>query len=440
MAGAILHEDPMRAQTSATGLLRHLDSIAPDKRTPFERHLVDSEELMADLRAFANCEVAVCLWQGGGAYRRLFQFLALRFLLAPDQVIDCERAHARWNWLCESMRGVRLPYMNATLRLTQHLETNGNEFPPHERLHQHFAQEANALRVARAEIHANEEIAPGLREQCVHLERFNMRPVDIPLLGGAPGLMDAHAPLRSDFDETSSVYLRNTFVPRFFYHAPALGDGGTWIFVLENKVLAGREARHATDAQTRPMVICFFEKAPGAADELVVSRTDKEFAGMATKVITPAELALHLGFVPPLDAGRSALETESLVERAWLGIPRTRYTHRHLVEADDLHTYLLTDPVDAEEAFWTGVPLGEHTKYAISRRLEIEHGWDRARLWRCTLAQLRTAFTHGVAPWDLGAAPPPVAPVAPAVAKGRGRAKGKAPPGRKGRGRGKGRH
>ena len=177
MAGAVLHEDPMRAKTSAIGLLRHLDSIAPDKRTPFERHLVDSEELMSDLRAFANCEVAVCLWQGGGAYRRLFQFLALRFLLAPDQVIDCERAHARWNWLCESMRGVRLPYMNATLRLTQHLETNGNEFPPHERLHQHLAQEANALRVARAEIHANEEIAPGLREQCVHLEapRFAFR-------------------------------------------------------------------------------------------------------------------------------------------------------------------------------------------------------------------------------------------------------------------------
>ena len=172
---------------------------------------------------------------------------------------------------------------------------------------------------------------------------------------------------------------------------------------------------------------------------------------MSTKVITPAELALHLGFAPPVDLARSAQETESLVERAWLGTPRTRYTHRHMIEADDLHTYLLTDPVDAEEAFWSDMPLVEHTKYAIARRLEIDHGWDRARLWRCSLPQLRTAVTQGVAPWDLGAAPVPAVPAAakgrgrgapgpavPAVAKGRGRGAHRraAPAVAKGRGRG----
>ena len=92
-------------------------------------HLADSEELMPDLGSFANREVAVCLWQGGGAYRRLFKFLAMRFLLAPDQVLDCERVHARWIWLCDGTKGVRLPHMDATLRLTQHLETNGGRAP-----------------------------------------------------------------------------------------------------------------------------------------------------------------------------------------------------------------------------------------------------------------------------------------------------------------------
>ena len=453
MAGALLHEDPVRAQASATRLLQHLDSIAPGKRTPFESHIADSEELMSEIASFANLEVAVCLWQGGGAYRRVFKFLAMRFLLAPDQVLDCERVHARWNWLCDGMKGVRLPHMNAKLRLTQYLESNGNEFPHMDALHRHLTQEADGLRAARAEAHANEEIAPGLREQSVHLERFNLRAVDIPLLGGDPGLVDVPAPMRSDFDETSSVYLRNTFVPRFFYTAPALGGGCTWFFVLENKVLAGREARHATDAQTRPLVVCFFEKAPGAEDELVVRRTDRDVAGMSTKVITPAELALHLGFAPPVDPDRNAQETESLVERAWLDIPRTRYTPGHMIEADDMHTYLLTDPVDAEEAFWNDMPLVEHTKYAIARRLEVDHGWDRARLWRCSLPQLRTAMAQGVAPWDLGAAPVPAVPAAakgrgrgapgpavPAVAKGRGRGRGAprpvAPAVAKGRGRG----
>ena len=230
MAGALLHVDPVRAQTHAARLLLHLDSIAPDKRTPFESHIADSEELMSEIEAFANREVAVCLWQGGGAYRRLFKFLAMRFLLAPDQVLDCERVHARWNWLCDGMKGVRLPHLNAKLRLTQYLESNGSEFPSYEVLHPKLTQEADGVRVARAEAHANEEIAPGLREQSVHMERFNLRSVDIPLLGGDPGLSDAPAPLRSDFDEASSVYLRNTFVPRFFFSVPVKSKlrGAVW--------------------------------------------------------------------------------------------------------------------------------------------------------------------------------------------------------------------
>ncbi len=104
--------------------------------------------------------------------------------------------------------------------------------------------------------------------------------------------------------------------------------------------------------------------------------------GMVTKELTPAELALHLGFALPMDADRSALGTESLVEAAWLGLQRVRYVHEHLAGAPDFHTYKLTEPQNAEDAFWCDTPLAEHTKYSIARHLERTHGWPRERLWR----------------------------------------------------------
>ena len=77
LAGATLHRDPGVAQVSALRLHRHLDSVAPDKQTPFERHLAENETLRANLQDFGHREHAVCLWQGSGAYKALFQFLAL---------------------------------------------------------------------------------------------------------------------------------------------------------------------------------------------------------------------------------------------------------------------------------------------------------------------------------------------------------------------------
>ena len=42
--------------------------------------------------------------------------------------------------------------------------------------------------------------------------------------------------LRIDFQQASSVYLRNTFVPFSFYHMPTLRNRDTYVFVLENKI------------------------------------------------------------------------------------------------------------------------------------------------------------------------------------------------------------
>ena len=174
--------------------------------------------------------------------------------------------------------------------------------------------------------------------------------------------------------------------------------------------------------------------------------------GMTTMAITPAELALHLGFQLPPDPDRNALASESLAEAAWLAVPRIRFCHEQMAGLEDMHTYILTEGRSAEEAFWNDMDLEQHTKYAIARHLEIDHGWSRARLWNRSTADLRAAVNLGVAPWDQAA--PPAAPPAEGVpgglpadgapgGRGGGRARGRgvvAPaPGRAPGGRGRGR-
>ena len=91
------------------------------------------------------------------------------------------------------------------------------------------------------------------------------------------------------------MYLRNTFVPFYFYHMQTLRDRDTYVFVLENKTLAGREFRDGNDAQARPLVVCFFRPDHDAVDQLVVTRMDRGSSGMKAMNVTPAELALRLG-------------------------------------------------------------------------------------------------------------------------------------------------
>ena len=163
-AGAVLSSDALQAQTAAQGLLAHLDTTAPRKRTAFERHLADTPALMANLTDFANRVPAVCVWQGRQAFKPLFQFLALRFLLAPGQVLDCERVHARWQWLSEAKRNLRMPLLNSWLRTAQYLETHSGLLPAPRALAEHLDAANRARNAALAEVAARDDVAPGLRQ------------------------------------------------------------------------------------------------------------------------------------------------------------------------------------------------------------------------------------------------------------------------------------
>ena len=106
--------------------------------------------------------------------------------------------------------------MNAYLRLTSYLEGHKQEFPNYDDIRLALMREADAVKEATARANANADIAPGFKEGLQYLARFNLRAADLLLFvvdDPLPGVSDAPQQRRSDFQQTSSVYLRNTFAP-----------------------------------------------------------------------------------------------------------------------------------------------------------------------------------------------------------------------------------
>ena len=133
LAAKILSKDKFLARDSACALVRHLATTRPNNRTPFEQHLFNSEELYLSLENFSKADPPVLVWHDQGRYETLFKFLAPRFLLAPDHVLDAERIHSRWQWSCSQKHAQKLQTLNASLRMMHRVEHN-QVMPIHEEL------------------------------------------------------------------------------------------------------------------------------------------------------------------------------------------------------------------------------------------------------------------------------------------------------------------
>ena len=399
LTATLLSSDAATAQAGAQTLLRQLLTVAPGRQSSFERSVSDNVTLMANLQAFANVTPATCLWKNHGAYKPLFRFLALRFLLSPDQVLDCERFHARWQWLCATKRALRLKSLNASLRLTWHLEQNLGRFPPHKDLAAYLHNEKARLRGIYRQLDIEDAVAPVFRPDVPFLERFNLRSADLHLLHEHAAPFLAMTTLRAEYRATASVYLRNVCGDKVFISYPGVAPD-TFVYILDNKTLAGREPRDALDAHSRPLVLSFFQKVPGPMDDMIiVERCDKSFAGMSTKTLTCAELLMTLGYALPVDPARSAAGTEDMLEDAHDHVQRLLWRHElYIAPGVDVHTYVLPEPKDTEDVFFDSAAPADHTKFVLARALERTHGWNRKRLWNKKVAELRDAMATGVCP------------------------------------------
>ena len=104
----------------------------------------------------------VLLWKGHGKFEVLFKFVAPRFLLAPDHVLDAERIHARWQWLCDKKKALKLMTLNASLRLQHYIENN-QSLPSFEALLPHLQAERDNHTITMEALVADEDVAVGWR-------------------------------------------------------------------------------------------------------------------------------------------------------------------------------------------------------------------------------------------------------------------------------------
>ena len=140
MAANILSNDAKVAQGAARTLAKHLASIKPGNRTDFEEHVFSQKSWWKPLEEFAHADPPTLLWHSRGKYEALFKFLAPRFLLAPDSVLDAERVHAMWQWICMNKMSLKLHTLNACLFLMHYMEHN-QTFPNDEKLFEHLEAE-----------------------------------------------------------------------------------------------------------------------------------------------------------------------------------------------------------------------------------------------------------------------------------------------------------
>ena len=124
-------------------------------------------------------------------------------------------------------------------------------------------------------------------------------------------------------------------------------------------------------------MLSFFERAPGAHDEIIVRRVDTSTSGLKVHAMTVDELVLHLGYVLPMDPDRSAAQSEELLTQFCFGIAIRILEYESVPDDPDIFTYKLSNAQDTDDAFWESRPLATHTRFAVVRKLESDYGWDR---------------------------------------------------------------
>ena len=419
LTAKLLASDSDIAQEAAKALVRQLVTTRPSNRTQFEKHLLETPCLWKDLEDFSQAEPPTLLWRNNGQFETLFRFLAPRFLLCPDHVLDAERIHARWQWACTIKRGIKMHTLNACLRLTHYLENN-QAFPSHEDLWEHLLAEGAQHRMSLEAIEDEGEIAMGWRSEFVFRERLGLSGSDIRLVGEAAPPPAVPLAGGTAFQVAWRNYVKTVFKKGFMYKLSLCPS--VIIYVSENKTLAGREDReYEGEASGRKVAFVFFEAAPGPGG--LVQRVNRETLALTPELLTIAELLQTCGFTLPPDPDRSAATAELLMEAHYQNLEVQRFVCTVEPGAPQVHMYSLDEGENAEAVLAVELPPEHRTKMVLARCLQrqvaLGAGETLQAAWSTTLTNLQ------------GRAAPflPVPPVPPAGRGGgrggRGRARGR---------------
>ena len=203
---------------------------------------------------------------------------------------------------------------------------------------------------------------------------------------------DAANPSNRTFEVAWSNYVRWTFQKGQIYAFDTLRPG-MFLYIAENKSLAGREGRAEGDAIGRLLTAAWFEQREEADEGCVIRRVDRTSKGLTTMLLTLAELLHAAGEpYPPLGAEATAREKEFAMEAKFPEVPRRCFESTHLWEEDDPWTFRLASPAPAERKYLQETPLDKLNNMALARLLEILKGTDRRASFAHTKSELFAAI------------------------------------------------
>ena len=167
-------------------------------------------------------------------------------------MLDAERIHARWQWLCNLKRAMQVQTLNATLRIMHHLENN-QTFPDIEDLLGHLEDERLQHKLAM-EVADDDDVALGWKSEFLYRERFNLSAFDRDLVAGDAVAPVVPAPVGGPFALAWRNYMKSVFQKGFMYRVSC--NPSVVLYVAENKTLAGKEDRaHEGEAMGRNLVL-----------------------------------------------------------------------------------------------------------------------------------------------------------------------------------------
>ena len=405
LAGAVLSPDAASAQRAARELHDKLIRTDAAARTTFEKAFVEDGRLEM-LAAFADRPAPVVLWRGDGRYAALFRWLAVRFLGNPDHVLQCESVHAQWQWIEAIAHNIKMKQLNAQLLVRAWLQHH-HDLPSHDELGPHINDVQEDARRRYAIVAAGGAVAAGHRAEHLYLERFNLTAADVVLLGARRHARGTETTATSAYRN----YLMRVFSPGSFYSVVGLRPS-LWFFVMQNKVLAGRDQEWA-DAMGRPLSVVYFEKDEGEADAPIVRRCDGDGTSLEPTAATLAELIRTMGYAAPVASDASVQETEDAFVNGWLAHEPLRWRHERAIGHADVWAHALGDPTPAERHYLQSTHPSEMTKMGCARYLELFEGANREDMWRRLDKEALEAA--------VGVPPEPAA-----VGRGRGRGRGRA--------------
>ena len=332
----------------------------------------------------------------------------------------------------EMKRSTKFKMVNAILKLGVELSEQGC-FPDDDVLRPYIRRVREALSTELRQLAQANEIAPGMRADWVYRQRFNMTLNDAELLrnrGVAPDRT------KRDFESSRGVYLQNLFQPLKMYRFASIGDS-PFVFIVENKTFAGREAKPPGQELGRTMSLAFFHMVGIEANGVQLAPLALTTTGaLDLKSLSVSHLVRSCGMhLPdPAPPGATPRDIELLYEQALLSkeLVVYRVSERLPTTTDEVSwLFCVNEPVDAEDYFVERTAPEELTKTALSRIINRRDGLPWKRLFHYTRTELHAMLVP--LPPPVAVPVPAPAPLVPARGRGKGKGRGR---GRLGRGRG----